>query len=73
MKRPRLKVHRDGWATAMAPRLVDGAQQPEQVVSPSQKRREAEEMRAQVEAHLRAGGRIEVLPATPARKRGRHA
>lgn len=54
------KTHRDGWATAMAPVLVATPTR-EQHVSFAEKQREAEALRADVEAHVAAGGVIEVL------------
>lgn len=58
------KTHRDGWATAMAPALV-AAPAREKHVSFAEKLREAEKLRARVDAHIAAGGAFEVL--------GRHA
>lgn len=55
------KTHRDGWATAMAPVLVATPTR-EHHVSFAEKQREAKVLRSDVEAHVAAGGVIEVLP-----------
>ncbi|WP_314102923.1 hypothetical protein [uncultured Stenotrophomonas sp.] len=54
------KTHRDGWATAMAPVLVATSAR-EKHVSFAEKQREAAELRADVDAHIAAGGAFEVL------------
>lgn len=54
------KTHRDGWATAMAPVLVNTSAR-EKHVSFAEKLREAQNLRASVEAHIAAGGAYEVL------------
>lgn len=54
------KRQRDGWATAMAPVLVNTAAR-EKHVSFAEKLREAQKLRASVEAHIAAGGAYEVL------------
>ncbi|WP_282244803.1 hypothetical protein [Stenotrophomonas sp. PS02300] len=54
------KTHRDGWATAMAPVLVATPAR-EKHVSFAEKQREAAELRADVDAHITAGGAFEVL------------
>lgn len=53
----------NGWATAQAPRFVSGPA-PSGFASPAQKAKEAEALRAAVEAHMRNGGAVEHLPAT---------
>lgn len=54
------KTHRDGWATAMAPVLVTTPAR-EKHVSLAEKQHEALVLRAEVEAHIAAGGAFEVL------------
>ena len=49
------------WATAQMPRLVQGQILCDSPVPPAQKQREAEQLRAAVEAHLAAGGRYECI------------
>jgi hypothetical protein len=72
MARGRMKPQRDGWATAQQPRLIAGTQLPEESVAPAQRQREAERLRADVEAHIAAGGTYLQLrsPVAP-RHRGR--
>jgi len=57
----KLKIHRDGWATAMAPVLVSTPTR-EQHVSFDDKQREAKVLRDLVDAHIAAGGAFVVLP-----------
>lgn len=66
----RCKPQRDGWSSAQAPRLVSGPVLADKPVSPSQKAREAEWLRAAVEAHLAAGGTYMVIstPTVPPRR-----
>ncbi len=67
----RVKFQRDGWATAQEPQLVTAPAQ-QQHVSREQKQREADQMRAEVEAHIRAGGSFEkVSTPRPAKRKGR--
>ncbi|UQY87954.1 hypothetical protein LQE85_01570 [Stenotrophomonas rhizophila] len=54
------KTHRDGWATAMAPVLV-ATPAKEKHVSFAEKQREANQLRADVDAHIAAGGAFEIL------------
>lgn len=54
------KTHRDGWATAMAPVLVATPTR-DKHVSFADKQLEADVLRADVEAHVAAGGVIELV------------
>jgi len=65
----RCKPQRDGWSSAQAPRLVTGPVLADRPVSPSQKASEAAWLRAQVEAHLAAGGTYMVISTPTAPKR----
>jgi hypothetical protein len=67
----RMKPQRDGWATAQAPRLVAGHQLPDESISPVQRQREADRLRAEVEAHIAAGGAHEVIGSLAPRRRVR--
>lgn len=69
MAHGRIKPQRDGWATAQQPRLIAGTQLPDESVSPEQRRREADLLRAQVEAHIAAGGSYAVLTSPEASRR----
>lgn len=60
----RHKIHHDGWASAMAPTFVTTPTR-EQHVSYAEKLRQAEALRAQVVAHIDAGGPYVVLPVYP--------
>lgn len=62
-----------GWASAQVPTFVfTNPQQKPTYVAPAVKESEAERLRADVEAFLRAGGRIEqVAPPRPAKRNGR--
>lgn len=60
----------DGWASAQVPRLVKGPVLGDRPASPAQKAREAEQLRAAVEAHLAAGGAYQVVPSGGALSRG---
>ncbi|KAF1719786.1 hypothetical protein [Pseudoxanthomonas wuyuanensis] len=72
MKRQLGKVHRDGWATAQAPRLVSGQQLPDELAMPAVKSRQAERLRAEVEAHIQGGGTYLVITTpTASTRRGR--
>ncbi|GEM_PF-2951226 len=64
MKRPTDKPYHCAWASAQAPRLVQGPVLSDKPVSPAQKEREAEQLRAAVEAHLANGGQVQVI-STP--------
>lgn len=55
------------WATAQMPRLVQGQILSDSPVSPAQKQREAEQLRAAVEAHIARDGAYQILP-TPGAK-----
>lgn len=58
------------WASAQMPRLVQGQILGDAPASPAQKQREAEALRAAVEAHLANGGQILVIstPTAPPRR-----
>lgn len=58
------------WATAQMPRLVQGQILGEAPASPYQKQREADELRAAVEAHIASGGAYDVIgaPLPPAHR-----
>jgi hypothetical protein len=71
MARGRMKPQRDGWATAQQPRLIAGMQLPEESVAPAQRQREAERLRADIEAHIAAGGTYVQLTSPAPRRRGR--
>lgn len=71
MKRSARRPQRDGWSTAQAPRLVAGHQLPDESVPPAQRQREADRLRAEVEAHIAAGGAHEILGAPTPRRRVR--
>ncbi|WP_369969877.1 hypothetical protein AB8E26_06665 [Stenotrophomonas rhizophila] len=58
----RQKTHRDGWATATEPALVTSPPR-EKHLSPAEKKREADVLRAAVTAHIAAGGTYLVLAA----------
>lgn len=60
----RQKTHRDGWGTAMEPTLVASTPR-ERHVSRAEKQRDADVLRANVEAHIAAGGDYQVLLTTP--------
>lgn len=55
------------WATAQMPRLVQGQILGDSPVPPAQKQREAEQLRAAVEAHIARNGAYQILP-TPGTK-----
>ncbi len=56
-----------GWSTAQVPRLVQGNVLPDAPASPEQKQREADAIRAAVEAHISLNGAYEVIPTTGSR------
>lgn len=57
----RNKTPRDGWAAAKAHSFVTAPNR-EAHVSFAEKVRQGEALRAQVEAHIAAGGQYQVLP-----------
>ena len=68
----RCKPQRDGWSSAQAPKLISGQVLADKPVSPAQKASEAERLRAEVEAHLAAGGTYMVISTpTDPKRRGR--
>lgn len=58
------------WASAQMPRLVRGQILGDSPVSHAQKQREADQLRAAVEAHLANGGQVQVIstPTVPVRR-----
>ncbi|TXD43090.1 hypothetical protein TR80_009545 [Xanthomonas campestris] len=54
----------NGWSSAQAPRFV-AAPAPQIYVPPAKKHAEAEALRRQIDAHLAAGGRYEVVQCPP--------
>ena len=56
-------TQRGGWATAQEPCLISDTPRRAPHVDPALKHREAELLRAAVEAHIRAGGDYENLNA----------
>lgn len=62
-------LQRDGWCSAQVPRLVHGPVLVDRPVHPAQKAREADNLRAAVDAHLTNGGMYEFIGTTTVHKR----
>lgn len=61
MKRPTDKTYQCAWASAQAPRLIQGSVLSDRPVSPAEKALESEQLCADVEAYLANGGQVQVI------------